>query len=107
MLHPASISVVKKARPVKASKTAIALLAIMSGVVMLGGCRAIRRYDESRQTIAARRLSRQGLEAMHAGQWDIAEGLFADALDITRADDRAHWGLAESLWQRGERDAAL
>jgi tetratricopeptide (TPR) repeat protein len=107
MLLPASISVVKKTRPVKASKTAIALLAILSGVVMLGGCRAIRRYDESRQTIAARRLSRQGLEAMHAGQWDIAEGLFSDALDITRADDRAHWGLAESLWQRGERDAAL
>jgi Tfp pilus assembly protein PilF len=71
------------------------------------GCRAISRYGESRQSIAARRLSRQGLEAMHAGQWDVAEGLFADALDITAADDRAHWGLAESLWQRGEREAAL
>lgn len=44
---------------------------------------------------------------MHAGQWDVAEGLFASALDLTAADDRAHWGLAESLWQRGERDAAL
>ncbi len=71
------------------------------------GCRTISRYKESRQTIAARRLSRQGLEAMHAGQWDTAEGLFSGALDITQADDRAHWGLAESLWQRGEREAAL
>jgi tetratricopeptide (TPR) repeat protein len=71
------------------------------------GCRAISRYGESRQSIAARRLSRQGLEAMHAGQWDVAEGLFASALDLTAADDRAHWGLAESLWQRGERAAAL
>ncbi len=44
---------------------------------------------------------------MHAGQWDVAEGLFASALDLTAADDRAHWGLAESLWQRGEREAAL
>lgn len=71
------------------------------------GCRAIGRYGESRQSIAARRLSRQGLEAMHAGQWEVAEGLFTSALDLTAADDRAHWGLAESFWQRGERQAAL
>jgi tetratricopeptide (TPR) repeat protein len=83
------------------------MLAILSGWSMTSGCRAISRYGESRQTIAARRLSRQGLEAMHAGQWDVAEGLFAGALDITSADDRAHWGLAESLWQRGERETAL
>jgi len=44
---------------------------------------------------------------MHAGQWDMAENLFSSALDIRAADDRAHWGLAESLWQRGEREAAL
>lgn len=83
------------------------MLAVLLGGASLCGCRAISRYGESRQTIAARRLSRQGLEAMHAGQWDVAEGLFAGALDITAADDRAHWGLAESLWQRGEREAAL
>jgi tetratricopeptide (TPR) repeat protein len=71
------------------------------------GCRAISQYGESKQSIAARRLSRQGLEAMHAGQWDVAEDLFSDALDLTAADDRAHWGLAESLWQRGEKQAAL
>lgn len=44
---------------------------------------------------------------MHAGQWDVAEDLFSDALELTAADDRAHWGLAESLWQRGEKQAAL
>ncbi len=44
---------------------------------------------------------------MHAGQWDVAEGLFSDALDLAGTDDRAHWGLAESLWQRGEKQAAL
>jgi len=86
---------------------AAAALVVLSGLSFTCGCRAISRYGESRQTIAARRLSRQGLEAMHAGQWDVAEGLFSGALEITAADDRAHWGLAESLWQRGERDAAL
>lgn len=44
---------------------------------------------------------------MHAGQWDVAEDLFSGALELTAADDRAHWGLAESLWQRGEKQAAL
>ncbi len=100
-------SVVKFSPLVKASSCGMAFIAMLLGIVPLGGCRAISRYGESRQTIAARRLSRQGLEAMHNGQWDVAEGLFSGALDITAADDRAHWGLAESLWQRGERTAAL
>lgn len=76
-------------------------------VLATGGCRAIRQFGESRQSIAARRLSRQGLKAMHEGQWEIAETLFTNALDVSKADDRAHWGLAESLWQRGERTSAI
>lgn len=85
----------------------VATLAVWFGCGLALGCRGIGRYGESRQSIAARRLSRQGLEAMHAGQWDLAEGLFTDALKLTKDDDRAHWGLAESLWIRGERQAAL
>lgn len=76
-------------------------------VVSSSGCRAISRYGESKQSIAARRLSRQGHEAMHAGQWELAEELFTEALQLTSSDDRAHWGLAEALWQRGERQIAL
>lgn len=84
------------------------LWTIASGLLASSvGCRAISQYGESKQSIAARRLSRQGLEAMHAGQWDVAEDLFSDALELTATDDRAHWGLAESLWQRGEKQAAL
>ncbi len=44
---------------------------------------------------------------MYAEQWDLAENLFTEALQLTSSDDRAHWGLAESLWQRGERQMAL
>ncbi len=71
------------------------------------GCRAIGRFSESRQTIASRRLSRQGLKAMHEGDWSVAENHFSNALEVSASDDRAHWGLAESLWQRGERPAAI
>ncbi len=83
------------------------------GLILLGlvssetGCRAIGRFGESRQTIASRRLSRQGLKAMHEGDWTVAESLFQDALDVSGSDDRAHFGLAESLWQRGEQEAAI
>ena len=62
------------------------------------GCRAIRQHVDSRQNIAARKLSREGLEAMHQQQWPEAEELFAEALELNQADDRAHWGIAEALW---------
>lgn len=81
------------------------LLAV--GFAAHSGCRAIRRFGESRQSIAARRLSGQGFQAMHDGRWDIAESLFTDALDASKADDRAHWGLAESYWNRGEQELAI
>ena len=71
------------------------------------GCRAIRRFDESRQTIDARRFSQQGLKAMHEESWEVAERYFLSALDASDSDDRAHWGLAESLWQRGEQEVAI
>ncbi|MEM8667629.1 MAG: tetratricopeptide repeat protein [Planctomycetota bacterium] len=71
------------------------------------GCRAISRFGDSRQTIAARRLSGQGFQAMHDDQWEVAESLFADALQQSESDDRAHWGLAESYWKRGERELAV
>lgn len=71
------------------------------------GCRAIGRFGESRQSIAARRLSRSGLQAMHEGQWGTAETLFGEALDVSAGDDRAHAGLGETLWQRGEQELAV
>lgn len=71
------------------------------------GCRAINRFGDNSQGINARRLSGQGFQAMHEGDWDSAENLFLQALDLSDSDDRARWGLAESYWQRGEQTAAV
>lgn len=71
------------------------------------GCRAIGRFGESRQSIAARRLSRQGLKAMRQGDWTIAENYFSEALDVSADNDAAHRGLSESLWQRGRTTQAI
>ncbi len=90
-----------------ASKKLLTLLALAQLLAVASGCRAIRRFGDSHQTIAARRLSGQGFQAMHDGRWEVAESLFNDALDVSKANDRAHWGLAESHWQRGERETAI
>lgn len=71
------------------------------------GCRGIGRFGESRQSIAARRLSRQGTKAMRQGDWAVAETLFTEALDVSNVNDAAHRGMSESLWQKGHREEAI
>lgn len=71
------------------------------------GCRAINSFGDGSQSISARRLSGQGFQAMHDGNWDSAEALFLEALEISDDDDRAHWGLAESYWKRGDQELAV
>ncbi len=85
------------------------ILCMLFAVMTLAeaGCRAIRRFGDSRQSISARRLSGQGFQAMRDGQWNTAEALFTDALDASKADDRAHWGLAEAYWKREEQELAI
>lgn len=84
----------------------VILAAVLSAAPMIG-CRAIVKYGESRQSIAARRLSRQGLTAAKQGDWQSAETLFSEALDVSGNNDAAHRGLAETLWQRGQTEDAL
>ena len=74
--------------------------------LLLGGCRAIRR-GETQSSIDARRISRQGIQAMREGNWQTAEGLFNEALTLSENDDRAHRGLAETHWQRDEQVTAI
>lgn len=85
----------------------IAQIACAALLLGLPGCRAINGFGDSRQTIDARRLSGQGFQAMHDDQWEIAESLFEEALRESQSDDRAHWGLAESYWNRDEREKAV
>ncbi len=107
------LSLVSPSRPgllgwmMKRSQLLIASTCLLAAIAGLPGCRAIGRFGDSRQSIAARRLSGQGFQAMHDGQWEIAEKLFTDALEVSKADDRAHWGLAESYWKRGDLELAV
>jgi len=80
---------------------------ISSTLLLSLGCRAITSFGDSGQTLTARRLSGQGFQAMHDGHWQSAENLFLEALELSDGDDRAHWGLAESYWKKGDQDLAI
>lgn len=94
------------ASPQVAGVASTVFLLLLAGLCV-PGCRAIREHVESRQSIAARKLSREGLEAMHHQNWDDAEKSFTSALALNQADDRAHAGLAEVLWERGDQEKAI
>lgn len=89
------------------SNSRFIIVLVLAAWLPATGCRAIRKFGESRQSIAARRLSRQGLKAAREGEWTVAETLFSEALDVSSTNDAAHRGLAETLWQRGQRDDSI
>ena len=76
-------------------------------VSISAGCRSIGRIRESRQSVDARKLSRQGMQELHRGRWNEAEQLFGNALTVSDSDDRAHRGIAEAYWNRDQRDLAI
>ncbi|WP_236621160.1 tetratricopeptide repeat protein [Rhodopirellula sallentina] len=95
-------------RVISVCPCAVAVLATTIGMICVqSGCRGIVKFGESRQTVAARRLSRQGLKAAREGEWMVAETLFSESLDVSDNNDAAHRGLADTLWQRGRRNDAI
>ncbi len=80
----------------------------VAGAILFGlligapGCRVFRSHKVSDENIAAaRQLSLQGMDAQQRGHWDRAETLFAAAILKCPSDERARYGYAEALWQRG------
>jgi tetratricopeptide (TPR) repeat protein len=59
-------------------------------------------HKQQQKLIDARRHSGMGFQKIHNGSWEDAEELFEQALDKSENDERAHWGLAESYWNRGK-----
>jgi tetratricopeptide (TPR) repeat protein len=83
---------------------AVLLMALMA----IGGCRVFRGQRVSDADMAAaRQLSLQGIDAQQRQQWERAESLFAAAIIKCPSDERARYGYAEALWQRGQWQQAL
>ena len=72
------------------------------------GCAMLRRRGPSEEGIAAaRELSRQGVAAMEAGQWQQAEDLLNKAVIGAPDDTATRCSLAEAMWHRGAKLDAL
>src|SRR5262245_45324139 len=72
------------------------------------GCRAFRCPKTSDEAIAAaRQLSLQGMDAQQHGRWEQAELAYASACEKCPRDERARFGYAEALWERGAQDEAI
>ena len=70
------------------------------------GCQSMS-HKQQQKLIDARRHSGMGFQKIHNGSWEDAEELFEQALDKSENDERAHWGLAESYWNRGKTTLSL
>lgn len=86
--------------------TACCCVIVLACVSLSGGCRAIRANRQSRELGAARQLSLRGVDALQQKKFGDAESLFTEAIRQSPADERAQWGYAEVLWQRGQYQSA-
>jgi tetratricopeptide (TPR) repeat protein len=76
-------------------------------VVPVGGCALGRKNVVPESLATCRQLSREGVSAMEAGQWQRAETLLTEAVEASPSDSDAHGNLAEVLWQKGDHRNAV
>jgi tetratricopeptide (TPR) repeat protein len=79
-----------------------------SGLFLIagGGCRAFRSEGTNKSLVTARQLSLRGADALQRSRSQDAELLFSQALALSPLDERAQWGYAMTLWQRGDKQKA-
>ena len=80
----------------------IALIASLNS-----GCRSFVQRTSNSPLVAARQLSLRGADALQRSRQQDAEILFSEALQRSPLDERAHWGYATTLWNRGDRERAV
>jgi len=84
----------------------MAVLTPFAGTVP--GCAALRhRGPRAEDIAAARELSREGVSAMEAGQWQEAEDLLKKSVEASPDDAATRSSLAEAYWHRGARQEAI
>ena len=78
------------------------------GLLLLSaGCRGLRAERQTHALSTARQWSLRGSDFLQQEKYGDAENLFAEALRHSQADERAHWGMAEVLWEQGDEDQAI
>ena len=86
------------------------MIAAWAYVAVLGagaGCSSLSWEHRRDKVISAREISQRGMEAYQAGNWQGAEVLFRQAVDVCPADERVRSRYADILWHRGARAEAI
>ncbi len=85
----------------------VGLLCVIWICGCLCGCRSLGTNRRTKDLSAARQRSLQGTNELQQKNWEEAEKLFGEALRRSQADERAQWGMAEVLHQRGDCETAI
>jgi tetratricopeptide (TPR) repeat protein len=80
----------------------LCIVMVTTGCVHFG-----RRGPVAQDVIIARQLSQQGLDALHDGDFQLAEERFALAIEQCPANTDARYQLANCLWKRGATHEAI
>lgn len=86
-------------------RAALCLAAL--AVVGAAGCQFSRLSGARASAESSRQWSQQAAAAMENGHWQQAESLLRQAVQANPEDPVAHGRLAQALWRRGERQAAI
>lgn len=87
-------------------KALVVQLLLCSLLLPAYGCRSLRTRRQTAALATARQLSRQGAGELQQQKYGEAAIKFQEALDYSDADERAHRGFAEVLWQQNEFEEA-
>ena len=81
---------------------------VLLSLLLTSGCATIRKLNPiESHTLEARRLTQQAEAAIHKSEWNDAETKLVRAIERCPEDTRARSVLADVLWERGARSAAV
>lgn len=82
--------------------------ALLTSAVVGSGCSSMgRRVVSDEEVLASRRLTQQGIDAMHRGRLDDAERVLSDAIASAPLDQNTRYHYAELQWKQGNQAAAV
>jgi len=81
---------------------------LLLAIALTTGCSSFSRSQAlHRQVVEGRRLTQQGVDAMHRRDWERAEQCFADAKKSCPYDVQNRLHYAEVLWRTGRADEGI
>ncbi len=83
-----------------------ALFLAASVLLLSAGC-ALNKAKVHDDTLSARQLSLEGIDARQRGQLNRAETLLSQATELCPVDERIRSQYAETLWQSGQQEQAV